>query len=53
MKDKKMRTDVLYVPESKYINHMLQEFQKQKKHIAIVVDEYGVCTGLIASGRHT
>ncbi len=45
--NKKMRTDVLYVPESKYINHMLQEFQKQKKHIAIVVDEYGVCTGLI------
>lgn len=42
-----MRKDVLYVPESKYINHMFQEFQKEKKHIAIVVDEYGVCTGLI------
>lgn len=43
----KMRKDVLYVPETKYINHMLQEFQKEKKHMAIVVDEYGVCTGLI------
>lgn len=42
-----MSKEILYVPETKYINHMLQVFQEEKKHMAIVVDEYGVCTGLI------
>ena len=42
-----MSKEVLYVPETKYINHMLQVFQEEKKHMAIVVDEYGMCTGLI------
>lgn len=42
-----VKPDVLYVPEGKFINHMLQQFQQEKKHMAIVVDEYGVCIGLI------
>lgn len=42
-----MSKEILYVPETKYINHMLQVFQEEKKHMAIVVDEYGMCTGLI------
>lgn len=37
----------LYVPESKKISDLLQEFQEKKVHIAIAVDEYGGTAGLI------
>ncbi len=36
-----------YVPETKKINDLLHEFQKNKIHLAIVVDEYGGTSGLI------
>jgi putative hemolysin len=36
-----------YVPETKKINDLLNEFQKNKIHLAIVVDEYGGTSGLI------
>ena len=36
-----------YVPESKKINDLLQEFQEKKMHLAIVVDEYGGTSGLV------
>ncbi len=36
-----------FVPENKKIDDLLQEFQKQKIHLAIVVDEYGGTQGLI------
>lgn len=39
--------DVFFVPESKKIDDLLAEFKKQKKHIAIAVDEYGGTAGLI------
>ncbi|HMG14063.1 MAG TPA: gliding motility-associated protein GldE [Saprospiraceae bacterium] len=42
-----IRMDVLYVPESKSIDDMLRTFQSERKHIAIVVDEYGSSSGLI------
>jgi len=35
------------VPESKPITDLLKEFQKNKKHLAIVVDEYGGIEGLV------
>jgi CBS domain containing-hemolysin-like protein len=37
----------LIVPESKLINDMMREFQQQKLHLAIVVDEYGGTSGLV------
>jgi len=36
-----------FVPENKKIDDLLQEFQKQKVHLAIVVDEYGGTSGLV------
>lgn len=37
----------VFVPESKKIKELLQEFRKMKKHMAIVLDEYGSVSGLI------
>jgi len=36
-----------YVPESKKIDDLLSEFQKNKIHLAIVVDEHGGTCGLV------
>ncbi len=36
-----------FVPESKFINDLLEEFQQKKIHMAIVVDEYGGASGII------
>jgi putative hemolysin len=43
----KLLHPVHYVPEQKRINELLREFQKQKIHMAIVVDEYGGTSGLV------
>lgn len=37
----------LYIPETKRIANLLQEFRKKKVHMAIVVDEYGGTEGLV------
>jgi len=42
-----VRGNVLYVPESKKIDDILKEFQKQRLHMAIVVDEFGGSAGII------
>jgi len=36
-----------FVPETKKISELLEEFRKGKMHLAIAVDEYGVTTGLV------
>lgn len=36
-----------FVPESKMIDDLLREFQKSKIHIAVVVDEYGITSGIV------
>ena len=38
---------VYFVPETKKIRELLQELQRQRMHIAIVVDEYGGTAGLV------
>lgn len=42
-----VRKEVLYVPESKKISDLLKQFQKEKTHMAIVVDEYGGTSGIV------
>ncbi len=42
----KMR-DAYFVPESKPLRALLHEFQNQKLHIAVVLDEYGGTAGIV------
>ena len=42
-----IRTNVLYIPETKKIDELLKEFQLKRTHMAIVVDEYGGTSGLV------
>lgn len=37
----------LFVPESKPVDDMLQEFQRSRNHIAVIVDEFGGVSGLV------
>jgi CBS domain containing-hemolysin-like protein len=39
--------DVLVVPETKSLADMLIEFQQRKRHLAVVVDEFGSTAGVI------
>ena len=39
--------EVLFVPESKTLDDLLVEFQKRKRHLAVVVDEFGSISGLV------
>jgi putative hemolysin len=41
--------DVLVVPETKLALELLQEFQERRRHIAIVVDEFGSTLGLVTA----
>lgn len=36
-----------FVPETKKINSLLKEFQKNKVHLALVIDEYGGTSGIV------
>ncbi len=42
-----IRTNTLYVPESKKIDELLKEFQLKRTHMGIVVDEYGGTQGIV------
>ncbi|HPY82200.1 MAG TPA: CBS domain-containing protein, partial [Bacteroidales bacterium] len=37
-----------FIPESKKIDDLLEEFQKEKVHLAIVIDEYGGTSGIVS-----
>jgi putative hemolysin len=43
----KLVRPAIYVPESKKIDDLLRLFQKQRQHMAIVVDEYGGTSGIV------
>jgi putative hemolysin len=44
---RKLARPAVYVPETKRVDELLHEMQAAKRHIAIVVDEYGGTAGLI------
>ena len=39
--------DIKIVPESKKADSLLEEFKKDRSHMAIVIDEYGTISGLV------
>ena len=39
--------DVLVVPETKVLTELLKEFRERKRHLAVVVDEFGSTAGVI------
>lgn len=43
----KLLRETYFVPENRKLDDLLRDFQEQKKHLAIVVDEYGGTSGLI------
>ncbi len=43
----KIMRAVLFIPESKPVRALLREFQREKVHIAVVLDEYGGTAGLV------
>jgi len=44
---KQVMREVLVVPETKPVLDLLQEFQARRRHLAIVVDEFGTTVGLV------
>jgi magnesium and cobalt exporter, CNNM family len=44
---KQVMREVLVVPETKPVLDLLHEFQNRRRHLAIVVDEFGTTVGLV------
>jgi putative hemolysin len=44
---KKVLREAYFIPASKMIRDLIKDMQKEKKHIAIAIDEYGGTAGLI------
>jgi putative hemolysin len=47
MKISQIMHDVLVVPETKVLTELLQEFKERKRHLAVVVDEFGSTAGVV------
>jgi putative hemolysin len=47
MRLRQVMREVLVVPETKPVLDLLHEFQQRRRHIAIVVDEFGSTAGLV------
>jgi putative hemolysin len=48
MKISQIMHEVLVVPETKSLLELLAEFQQRKRHLAVVVDEFGSTAGVIS-----
>ncbi len=42
-----LQRPALFIPETKKVNVLLREMQRQKQHMSIVIDEYGGVAGLV------
>ncbi len=40
--------DAIFVPELMKISELMKIFQRRKSHLAVVVDEYGGCAGIVS-----
>jgi CBS domain containing-hemolysin-like protein len=49
LKLRQVMRDVLVVPETKSALDLLRDFQQRRRHLAIVVDEYGSTVGLVTA----
>lgn len=47
MQVRQIMRDVLVVPETKAVSDLLLEFKQRKRHLAVVVDEYGSTAGVV------
>ena len=47
MQISRIMRNVLVVPETKILTELLSEFKERKRHLAVVVDEYGSTAGVI------
>ena len=47
IKIKNLLKEAYYVPETKPINELFNELRKNRKQIAVVVDEYGATSGIV------
>jgi putative hemolysin len=47
LKVRHLMREVLFVPEAKPVADLLVEFQRRKRHLAVVVDEFGSTSGLV------
>lgn len=43
----KIKREVLFIPESRPVEALQQDFQQRRLHMAVVVDEYGSTSGLV------
>jgi putative hemolysin len=43
----KIQRPAAFVPETKKVNELLREMQREKQHMRIVIDEYGSVAGLV------
>jgi putative hemolysin len=44
---KHIMRDVLFVPETKPVSELLLEFKQRRRHLAVVVDEFGSTAGVV------
>lgn len=44
----RLMREAYFVPETKPVDVLLQEFQKNRQHMAVVLDEYGGVSGLVS-----
>lgn len=44
----RIQRPVAFVPETKKVNELLREMQREKQHMRIVIDEYGGVAGLVS-----
>jgi len=44
---KQLARPTLFVPETKKVNELLREMQREKQHMSMVIDEYGNVAGLV------